>query len=390
MTFLAWVILTSTGSPFYVALVGFFGMFPLLAFGAFGGVLADRMNRQKLLLGTQILNLIAGVFMTALLVSGMFEFWHSYIVVFASGLGWALDMPSRRAVVHDLIGRVGVTNGMALDSVGMHASRMAGPALAGGLIALIGVTGGYFVIIVFYIISIVFMAFLKLPQRGASVASRSIARNLAEGFGYVRTNRVILATVVITVLMNLLLFPYMQMAPVIAIDILGVGPALMGILQGADGLGAIIGSISIASAGRLRYHGRVYLGGSIIGLVMVLLFAWSQWFPVSMLILILLGLGTAGFGTMQSTIVVIASSEEMRGRALGVVSLAIGAGPIGALLIGTLAETTSAPMAISVFAALGLLTVGAVGALMPEIRAPITREDENPQADAHRPAIQRS
>ncbi len=390
MTFLAWMILERTGSPFYVALVGFFGMFPLLAFGAFGGVLADRMNRHKLLLSTQILNLVAALFMTALLLSGRFEFWHSYIVVFASGLGWAFDMPSRRAAVHDLIGIGNVTNGMALDSVGMHASRMVGPALAGGLIALIGVTGGYFVILTFQIISIVFMFLLKLPPRRAAAVSRGIARNLVEGFAYVRGNRVILATVVITVLMNLLLFPYMQMVPVIATETLEVGPGLMGVLMGADGLGAILGSIAIASAGRLRYHGRVYLGGSIIGLFMVLLFSGSQVFPLSMVILFLLGLGTAGFGTMQSTIVVISASEEMRGRALGVISLAIGAGPVGALLIGALAETTSPPMAIAVFAVLGLLTVGAVGMLMPEIRGPIVREEENTQAEVPQPVVQRA
>ena len=390
MTFLAWVILQETGSPFYVGLVGFFGMFPLLAFGAFGGVLADRMNRHTLLLGTQILNLVAGVFMTVLLVTDIFVFWHSYIVVFASGLGWAFDMPSRRAAVHDLIGRAGVTNGMALDSVGMHASRMSGPALAGGLIALIGVTGGFFVIIAFYLISITFMLMLRLPPRTSSVVTRSIVRNLAEGFDYVRSSRVILATVIITVLMNLLLFPYMQMVPVIAVEILNVGPGLMGIMMGADGLGAIIGSISIASAGRLRHHGRVYLGGSIIGLVMVLFFAASNVFILSMAILFLLGLGTAGFGTMQSTIVVIAASEDMRGRALGVISLAIGAGPIGALLIGALAQTTSPPLAIAVFASLGLLTVGAVGILMPEIRAPIGQETNSPESEATGPAVQRT
>ncbi len=393
MTFLAWVILQETGSPFYVGLVGFFGMFPLLAFGAIGGVLADRINRHRLLMGMQILNLATGLFMTALLLTDLFVFWHSYIVVFASGLGWALDMPSRRSAVLDLIGRTNVTNGMALDSVGMHASRMSGPALAGGLIALIGVTGGYFVIIAFYVISIVFMSFLKLPPRqGSVVVSRSIGRNLVEGFAYAQTNRVILATVVITVLMNLLLFPYMQMVPVIATGTLNVGPGLMGILMGADGLGAIIGSVFIASAGRLRHHGRVYLGGSIVGLVMVLMFAWSEVFLLSMLILFLLGLGTAGFGTMQSTIVVIAAREDMRGRALGVISLAIGAGPVGALLIGALAQVTSPPLAIAVFATLGLLTVGAVGLLMPELRGPIVQDgaEAEDRADAPQPADQRT
>ena len=390
MTLLAWLILEETGSPFYVALVGFFGMFPLLAFGAVGGVLADRMNRHTLLLSTQILNLTAGALVTVLLLTGMFEFWHSYIAVFASGLGWAFDMPSRRAAVHDLIGGVGVTNGMALDSVGMHASRMSGPALAGGLIALIGVTGGYFVIITFYIISIVFMLMLKLPPRRGSAVSRSIVRNLTEGFGYARTNRVILATVLITVLMNLLLFPYMQMVPVIAKDILNVGPGLMGILMGADGLGAILGSMLIASASRLRHHGRVYLGGSIVGLTMALMLSMSEVFGLSMLILFLLGLGTSGFGTMQSTIVVIASSEDMRGRALGIISLAIGAGPIGALIIGAVAENTSPQMAIAILAALGLLTVGAVGILMPEIRGPIGQQADESQSEASQLSAQRS
>ena len=182
----------------------------------------------------------------------------------------------------DLIGRAKVTNAMALDSMGMHASRMAGPALAGGFIAAVGVTGGYYVVIALYLLSIVFLAPLKLPVRTSVTGSVSFARNLADGFAYVRTDRIILATVIITVLMNLLLFPYMQMVPVIARDTIGVGPGLIGILMGADGLGAIIGSASIASARQIRYHGRVYLAGSLIALTMVLAFAASRWFAVSL------------------------------------------------------------------------------------------------------------
>ena len=304
MTLLVWVVLDITGSPFRVALVGFFGMAPLLLFGAVGGVLVDCVDRRRLLIAMQVLNLTAGLVMVALLMSEVVEYWHAYVVVLVSGLGWAFDMPSRRSLVLDLIGRARVTNAMALDSMGMHASRMAGPALAGGFIAAIGVTGGYYAIIALYLLSIAFLAPLKLPARTSIAASVSFARNLADGFAYVRTDRIILATVIITVLMNLMLFPYMQMVPVIARDTLGVGPGLMGILMGADGLGAIIGSVSIASARQIKYHGRVYLAGSLIALTMVLVFAASRWFAVSLPVLVLLGLGTAGFGTMQSTIVV--------------------------------------------------------------------------------------
>ena len=383
---LIWLVLELTGSPFLVALVGFFGMIPLLLFGAFGGVLADRVDRRKLLMSTQLINLLAAITMLVLLLTDTVQYWHSYLVVLVSGLGWAFDMPARRSMVLDVTGRAGVTNAMALDSVGMHASRMVGPALAGVLIQTIGLTGGYFVIIALYAISLGFLAFLRLPPRDIPATSYSVVRNLAEGFVYVRGNRVLLGTVIVTVLMNLLLFPYMQMVPVIAKETLDVGAGLMGILMGADGLGAIIGSIAIASFGQLRYHGRVYLGGSMIGLFLVLAFAASQWFAVSLPVLILLGLGTAGFGTMQSTIIVISASDEMRGRALGVISLAIGAGPIGALLIGAVAETTSPATGITIFAILGIVSLSLVSLLMPELRAPMGQQPSETRRSVREPA----
>ena len=368
MTLSILLVLELTDSAFRVALVGFFSMIPLLLFGAFGGVLADRADRRKVLLASQIANMCAAAAMCALLFFDVAQFWHAYVVVFVGGLGWAFDMPSRRSIVMDIIGRAGVTNGMALDSVGMHGSRMAGPALAGVLIAAVEPVGGYFVVLALYVVSIIFLLLLKSPPRSAPVVrTAGVFRNLWEGIIYVKSNRVILATVVITVFMNLLLFPYMQMAPVIAKRTLGLDDQLIGLLMGADGAGAIIGAIAIASAGRLRYHGRVYVIGSAVGLCMALAFSASQWFAVSLPLLILLGFGTAGFGTMQATIVVIASSEEMRGRALGVISLAIGAGPLGALTIGFVAEATSPATAIMTFAACGLLSLAAVSALMPAI-----------------------
>ena len=391
MTLSILLVLELTDSAFRVALVGFFSMIPLLLFGAFGGVLADRADRRKVLLASQIANMCAAAAMCALLFFGVAQFWHAYVVVFVGGLGWAFDMPSRRSIVMDIIGRAGVTNGMALDSVGMHGSRMAGPALAGVLIATVEPVGGYFVVLALYVVSIIFLLLLKSPPRSAPVVrTAGVFRNLWEGIVYVKSNRVILATVVITVFMNLLLFPYMQMAPVIAKRTLGLDDQLIGLLMGADGAGAIIGAIAIASAGRLRYHGRVYVIGSAVGLCMALAFSTSQWFAVSLPLLILLGFGTAGFGTMQATIVVIASSEEMRGRALGVISLAIGAGPLGALTIGFVAEATSPATAIMAFAACGLLSLAAVSALMPAIFGRMGQPPEGGPAASPRSAADRA
>ena len=388
ITLLSWLVLERTDSPFHVALVGFFAMVPLLLFGAFGGVLADRMSRRKLLIFSQSANLASSLAMIALLLSGREEVWHAYVVVLLTGLGWALDMPSRRSLVSDLVGKVSLTNAMALDSVGMHASRMLGPTIAGGMIAAVSITGGYVVLALFGTTSIILMALVRPPARrpGLQVA-RSIARNLAEGFVYVLGNRVILATVVVTVLMNMLLFPYMQMIPVIARDSLGVGPGLMGLLMGADGLGAIVGSMTIASMGAIKYHGRIFLGGSVVGLIMSIGFALSNSFATALPILVLLGLGTAGFGTMQATIVLLAAREEMRGRALGVISLAIGAGPIGALIIGALASLVGPEVAIMILSTTGLLSIALVTVLMPRLRGQIGASQEAGPPDTTQSAM---
>ena len=397
MTLLLQLVLNLTDSPWLVALVGFFGMAPMLVLGVFGGVLADRLDRHKLLVATQALKFAAVLAMALLLQRDVVVYWHAYLVIGVSGVGWALDMPARRSVLHDLFGGAGVTNAVALDSVGMHSSKMLGPALAGALILMVGVSGGYVVVTAFYAIALALMWLVRLPANEASTPTaveassgatasnvsvgtapqrsrQTVLSNLVEGFRYVRGNDTIMAIVLITVLMNLLLFPYMQMVPVIARDVLGVGPGLMGVLMAADGLGALIGAVLIASAANITHHGRIYVGGSMLALLAMLLFSFSRWYFVSLPVLFVLGLGVAGFGTMQGTIVMLVARHDMRGRALGVISLAIGAGPLGALMVGAIANAVSPTFAIGLNAVLGFVALAAVALLMPSLRRRIAPE----------------
>ena len=383
MTLLAWFVLDQTDSAWKVSLVGFFSMAPLLVLGLVGGILADKVDRQRTLLATHAINLVAALAMTTLLFSGREAYWHAYIVILATGAGWALDNPARRSLVLDLVGRSTVTNAMALDSIGMHSSRLIGPLAAGVLIATTDVQGGYVVVSVFSVISVLLLWFLgssgqvrsatesqrrrlhaALPTTGAI----GMLRNLRDGFRYVRESSTMRAVILITFLMNLLLFPYMQMVPVVARDELGVGPGLMGVLMASDGMGALVGGVMIASARRLTYHGRVYMGGSLLAMTALLAFSFSQDYLLSLPALVFLGVGVAGFSTMQSTIVMLVAPEEMRGRALGVVTLAIGAGPLGSLMVGGLATARDAPFALGVLAGAGLASVGLVSLMMPALR----------------------
>lgn len=382
LTLLGWLVLELTDSPFSVALVGFFGMLPLLILGMVGGVLADRVNKHRVLIMTQVVSCVAAFAMVLLLKTETVRFWHAYVVMGCTGIGWALDMPSRRSAIHDLVGRAGVTNAIAMDSVGMQGSRMIGPALAGALITTVDVVGGYIVVSAIYVVAVALISAVKLPPTDRNrLGLVNVLGNLAEGFRYVKRDNVLVATVLITILMNLLLFPYAQMIPVIARDVLGIGPGLMGTLLAAEGLGALFGAICVASIRVIRFHGRLYVGGSMLGLVMLLCFSTVRWYYVALPVLFVLGFGTSGFSTMQSTLVMLRATEEMRGRALGVISLAIGAGPIGALMIGAIASMSSTPFAIGVDAVLGIVSLSLIAVLMPLLwRQPMASDEQVPQA----------
>ena len=394
MTLLVWFVLERTDSPFLVALVGTSILGPTLLLGPFAGLLADQVDRRRLMLTTQSVNLVAVLTFTLLLNTDLVEFWYGYVIMLVVGTGWALDFPSRRSIIHDLLGDSFVTNGMALDSVGNQVASMVAPALAGGLIAWTSVAGGYVVVTVLYIAGVALVLSLKLthqaaplqrtasthpeanaPYRAPAAGQRwrflgavpDIFRNLGEGFRYVRGHETIRATILITLLVNLLFFPSLQMGPVIARDVLGVGPGLMGILMSAPGIGAIFGAVAIASAGGLRHQGRVYIAGTMLAMTGLLLFSFSSRYAVSFPLMLILGLGSVGFGTMQATIVMLVARKEMRGRALGVISLAIGSLPLGMLMTGAVASGTSPSFAVGLNAAIGLGLLVMVGSLTPSL-----------------------
>ena len=371
MTLLGWFVLVETDSPWLVGLVGFFGMIPMFVLGIVGGVLADSVDRRRLLLMTQTVTFLSLLTLSSLMVLDLAVYWHAYPAILVMGVAWALDMPSRRSLIHDLLGRRRVTNGVALDSMGMSASMMIGPATAGALIDRVGVPGGYTVVTVMVAISIALLTRLRTGQARPQQQQPGILRNLADGIRYVAGHRTLRAMVLITVLANLLMFPYMHMVPVMARDVLGVGPVLMGLLQAAPGMGSFAGAIAIASLPAVSHHGRIMLGGTLTAFAALLVFSQSTVYAFSLPTLLVMGIGVSGFGSMQAAMTMLLAPKEMRGKALGVVSLAIGSGPFGALIVSSVADQYGPALAISAIAIAGMVSVGLVGISMPAIRARI-------------------
>jgi MFS family permease len=372
MTLLAWFVLERTDSAWLVALVGFFGMAPMFLLGMVGGVLADRADRRRLLLITQAASFASVLVMAALLHTDLVSYWHAYPSVVIVGTAWALDMPSRRSMIHDMLGRDGVTNAVALDSVGMSSSLMLGPALAGAMITVIGVSDGYIAVAALYLISLTLLSRLRVaPVRRDPVARTRLLQELTVGLRYVAGQPLLRAMVLITVVMNLLSFSYVNIVPVIARDVLEVGPGLMGMLLAAPGLGSVIGAVIVASTVTIARPGRIFVAGSLLTFFGLALFSVSNWYGLSLAILMMMGLGAAGFGTMQASMTMLVAHEDMRGKALGVVSLAIGAGPFGALLIGATASLMGPSVALTVNAIVGATCVLLVALLMPPLMRPI-------------------
>ncbi|MBI2166122.1 MAG: MFS transporter [Chloroflexi bacterium] len=368
-TVLGWLMLELTNSPLQVALVGFYRSVSLPLLGAFSGLLADRANRKHLLIGARFGAVVTSSVLLVLIATGLIRPWSMALLLLLSGVSFTIDFPARPAYVYDLLGPRGVANGMSLDTVGFTISRIVGPVLAGTLISLAGNTAGlaYAVVVALYVLALILVLTLPALERRAA-AQLTVWRSLWEGARYALSVPMVRAVLAGTVVMNLLAFPFQQLLPVFARDVLGGGPVQLGLLFAAGGIGSLAGALAFAVAPPGRRGGPFFGAGCLAILVCLFLFSFSPWFGLSFLLLVLSGLGQAAFSVLQSTLILVSTSDEMRGRAMGMLTLAIGAGPVGTMLVGYLASLLTAPPAVAIATGAGLGLMGVSLVMFPALR----------------------
>lgn len=372
---LGWLVLELTDSPLLVALVGTFRLIPLGVLGPVAGSLGDRLSKKRLLLLAQAINLTATVGFTVVLLLGREQVWLVYAAALLTGSAWAIDFPVRRAFIRDLLpGRL-VVNAMAIDAASLTGMQMVGRWTSGVILALADPTAAYAFLSLSYLVGFLALTRVPEPARGREApaatqggAVASVVAELGAGLAYVWRNPVLRNILLVTLAINLFVAPYLQMTPVFAREVYGVGPGLLGLISGMDGFGALIGTILIASATGLRRLGRVFIGGALLLAAMVTVFSQVPVFWAAMPVLVTIGFGVAGFATMQTTLSVVQASPEMRGRAMGAVALGIGMMPLGMALLGALAEELGAPMALGITASTGFLLILAVAVFQPALR----------------------
>jgi MFS family permease len=342
---LGWLALAFTDSAFMVGVAAFCRAVPMMAFGPFAGVLADRLPRVSVMTAVQVLNVLASSTLAILFATGRAGFGILIAIQVVLGVAWVLDFPSRRTVLFVVAGRERLTAAFSLETVSMQVAKMIGPLAGGVLLARYGPAACY---VAFAVLSLIAMAATRALARRVTLppvsGGQAVLDSLLGGVREVRRHRTVLGVLAVTVLMNSLVFPYQQMLPVFARDVLHVGPVPLGLLVAAQGLGALLSSVAIGTSGGSAAHGRIFGVSSLAGAILVIAFSLSPWYGLSFAIQLAIGVTDSGFSTMQSAIVLLTAPERAHGRVMGILSACIGTQPLGSLWLGFLASRMGAPL----------------------------------------------
>ncbi len=354
---LSWYVVTETGSPF---LLGLFGAlrFSGTLFGAAYGVVVDRSNRRRLLVGVRLAISALSVALLLLVLAGRLEPWHVFILTAFGGLARAFDNIIRQTLLGDVIRRDELINALALDRTGSDASQMLGPLVGGVLLSRFDMGPAFAVIVVVNLMATVLAFWVRPASPAPAPLSSSMWRNLAEGGGYIIKHDTILALLIFAFLVNLAAFPLTHgMMPVFAQDVLHTGPLGLAALTSAVAAGAFVGSFTLATRRWVARPGILTIGAVLGWLIAVLFFTRSQWMDLSLAILLVAGVSQSfGVVTMDSLLLRLCP-VELRGRIMGVRSMTVYGMPMGLLLAGALASVLGAPTAIAIIAAGGVAMV---------------------------------
>jgi MFS family permease len=355
---LGWLSYQLTGSPFMVGLAAFARSAPMMALGPLAGIVADRAHRGRVLLATQTLGLVTGLTLALVFARGAGGYWPLVGLEVLFGVLWALDFPARRTSIFTLVGPRRVANAVSLETVSMQVAKIGGPVLAGVGLARLGPEACFGAIALLYALGL--LVSLGLPGRigGPARGPRAgVLATIAEGARTAWAEPTVRAVLLITVLMNTLFFPYQHMLPVFARRVLDAGPEFLGALVAADGLGALLGALAIASQRGFISHRRLFALSVLSAPFLLLAFSASRSGWLCLGILLLIGALESGFAAMQSTLVLLSAPEASRGGAMGILSACIGTQPLGTLWIGLLATTAGVPLAMAANAALAFALI---------------------------------
>jgi MFS family permease len=368
---LGWLVYRMTSSAFLLGLVGFSGQIPTFLFASFAGVLADRLNRHRILILTQTLAMIQALVLSFLVLFHLIRIWHIIALAIFLGIINAFDIPTRQSFFVEMIkDKKDLGNAIALNSSTVNCARLLGPTAAGMLIAAFG-EGTCFLINAFsYMAVIVSLLVMKIERKNVKPRTSKVWQELREGFGYAAGFAPIRDILLIFALINLVGMPYIVLMPVFAKDVLHGGPSALGFLMGCTGLGALGGAVFLASRKSVLGLGKMIpIAVTIFGSSLIV-FSFSRLLFFSLPLMLLTGMGQMILMATSNTLLQTLVDDDKRGRVMSFYAMAfMGATPVGSLTAGFLASKIGAPWTLFIG---GLICI--CGAVFFAKRLPILRE----------------
>ena len=351
-----WLVLTITNSAFWLGVVGFAGSIPFLFFTLFGGVIADRVNKRRLLLVTQTVMMILAFLLAGLAWFKVITVWEIAAIAFLNGAAMSMNAPSYQALVPRLVKRKDLTNAIALNSAQFNMSRILGPTLGGYAMVLFGVAGNFFLNGMSFLAVIWALLHIRYPDEKPA-RHQSMWSSLRGGFAYLRSEPQMLVLIWMTAAVSFLGLPFLTFIPYFAKVQLHAGESGLGWLLAASGFGAVLGAMTIAVLGVIRHRGVVLTVAGIVFFIAIIGFSYSQSFALSEFLAFFEGFSGISMISCFNVSIQHLSSDEMRGRIMSIYTTSfLGLPPLGALLAGELSRHIPTGHALAMMAGLAMLT----------------------------------
>lgn len=356
----SWLVLRlADDSPLALSMVIVSFALPMTLISPIGGALADRFPRKRMMLYTQAGNAALTLVVALLDFTEVIQLWHVLITGFVNGSLMAFNMPSRQALVSDIIPRSKLMNGISLMSSAMNVTRIAGPAVAGLFIIYVGTSGVFLLISAVYAVAALTVVPVGVGREGKRHSGKSMFGDILAGLAYARSSSPLLGLIIMAFIPVLFGMSYYALMPAWARETLNVQSDNLGLLYTVMGVGALIGTLGLASVPRFNRRGLLLLSSCVVWGIGLAVFSQMTSYMVIIALLLFVGLVSSMFMSLNMTLVQTYASPEMRGRMMSIVMMTFGAMPLSAVPLGALAERIGSPDALFVSGAmLVVFTVG--------------------------------
>jgi MFS family permease len=364
----SWLVLELTESPLLLGLTGLTFAIPTITLTLLGGVIADRADRKRIMIVSQLASAMNFFVLATLILAGRVQLWHVMAAAFLSGCIRAFDRPSRMALLPQMVPKEDIPNAVAVGGTIWQLNRLVGPAVAGILIYLIGIGPTYAFCCFASVGAVLLWIGIRFEHSVPEPSSDGMLQHMMAGLDFIWKNETYYTFIGMTFFTSVFGMSYLILMPVFARNVLAAGSQGFGFLQSAGGVGSLFGVFCAAYLAQSGAKGRQTIAGAVVFGVLLMIFALSTSYPLSLLLACALGMASQFYTTTINAILQVNLPDPLRGRVMGIYGLAWDLMPVGGMIFGAIAEFAGAPIAVAIGGALVVSTALGVAAFFPNVR----------------------